>query len=191
MLILGLSGVGKTDTSNALAGRHSLRHIDMYHRACFKGVGLPSAWDSDLKQVDFAVLACHILDKLQNGDEGAVLSFPADYRFDSGQIAAASAHAISTVILWGPFECCWESRCKRQESRGKGTPSRPGYCKKNEPTFEFYSHEEFERFRVQALNADCSRPAVEQVLAEIDASLAVQREQCLANNGTGQAASSV
>ena len=166
MFILGLSGIGKTTTSQALADRHSLRHIDMDHTNCFERMGLPSTWDSDLKNVDFAVLAPHILNKLKVGDEGAVLSFPTDYRFDSEQIAAAAAHGISIIILWGPLEGCWESRRKRQESRHKGTPSKLKYYTKNQATHELYSHDKFATHRVQALNVDGSRPPVDHVLAE-------------------------
>lgn len=151
-----------------------MRYLNMDHTSAFERIGLPSHWDNDLKQTDFAVLANHVRNELQDREQGAVLDFRTDYRFEIGQITTAAAHGISTIILSGPLDSCWESRRKRQEARGKGTPSKSNYYEKNEPTVELYSRDEFAKFRVHTLNIDGS-PRFGNLLPEVDASLAGQR----------------
>jgi hypothetical protein len=140
----------------------------------FKHVGLPNEWDADIERVDFAAFADHVRSGIKDEDRGAILSFPTTYRFTREQLDIAAARGISVVILWGPFECCAKARRERQEARGKGTPSASRYERLNKPTFDMYSRGEYERFRVETLDANCSRRPYETVLADIAARIADQ-----------------
>jgi phosphoribulokinase len=57
IFVLGLSGVGKTTTSDEMGKMHALLHIDMDHDNPFERIGLPNEWDMDIRKVDFVRLA--------------------------------------------------------------------------------------------------------------------------------------
>ena len=156
IILLGLSGVGKTSTSDELGKKYTLWHKDMDRSNSFKRIGLPNEWDTDIEQVDFALLADHVRSRIKDEDRGAILSFPTIYRFTREQFDSAAARGIRVVILWGLFKWCAMVRRERQEAREKGTPSARRYKRLNKPTFEMYSRGEYERFRVKTLDADCS-----------------------------------
>jgi hypothetical protein len=65
-------------------------------------------------------------------------------------------------------------RRERQEARKKGTPSASRYQRLNNPTFEMYSHGEYDRFRVWTLDANCSHRPYKDILADISARIADQ-----------------
>jgi hypothetical protein len=174
IFVLGLSGVGKTTTSDELGKMHALRHIDMDHGNPFECIGLPNEWDMDIRQVDFVLLAENVRSRIRDGDRGAILSFPTTYRFTREQFDCAAACGIYVVILWGLFECCAVVRRKRQEARKKGTPSARRYKRLNTPTFDRYSQGEYDDFRVWTLDANCSHLPYKDILADITACIADQ-----------------
>lgn len=174
IFVLGLSGIGKTSTSEALRKKCALRHIDMDRSNSFKRIGLPNEWDADIEQVDFAAFTDHVRSTLRDEDRGVILSFPTTYRFTRKQIDSAATRGIAVVILWGPFECCAKARRERQEARGKGTPSASRYERLNKPTFDLYARGDYDNFRVDTLDANGSRRPYEAVLADIEARLADQ-----------------
>ena len=174
IFVLGLSGVGKTSTSDELGKKYSLRHIDMDHSNSFKRIGLPNEWDADIQQVDFALLADNVQSCLKDEDRGVILSFPTVHRFTRNQFDSAAAYGIRVVILWGLFKCCARVRRERQEERKKGPPSARRYQRLNNPTFEMYSHAAYDRYRVWTLDANCSHRSYEDILADITACIADQ-----------------
>ena len=181
VLVLGLSGVGKTSTSDALGKKYALWHINMDRSNSFKRIGLPNEWDTDIERVDFAAFADHVRSLIKDEDRGAILSFPTTYRFTREQLDSAAVRGICVVILWGPFECCAMVRRERQEARGKGTPSARRYKRLNKPTFEMYSRGEYERFRVKTLYANCSHRQYEAILADIAERIADQGAELAAD----------
>jgi adenylate kinase family enzyme len=174
IFVLGLSGVGKTRTSDELGKKYSLWHIDMDGDNSFKSIGLPNEWDTDIQQVDFALLADNVRSCIKDEDRGVILSFPTIHRFTRDQFDRASPFGICVVILWGLFECCAKIRRERQEARKKGTPSARRYKRLNTPTFEIYSHGDYDRFRVWTLDENCSHRSYKDILADITACIADQ-----------------
>jgi adenylate kinase family enzyme len=174
IFVLGLSGVGKTSTSDELGKKYALWHIDMDGSNSFKRIGLPNEWDTDIEQVDFALFADHVRSRIKDDDRGAILSFPTICRFTREQLDIAAACGICVVILWGLFKCCEKVRRERQEARGKGRHSARRYRRLNKPTFEMYSSREYERFRVWTLDPNCSHGRYKDILADITARIADQ-----------------
>ena len=160
ILVLGLSGVGKTHTAKALSTRCSLHHIDIDRKSRgFAKTGFPPEWDKDVGRVDFALLAADVRARLDDQHQGAVLSFPTTYRFTREQFNVPRTHSIGIVLLWGALERCWDVRCERQRKNKGTTPSHPDYLRKNGPTFKIYKVAEYDEFRVEAFRSDGSRPS--------------------------------
>ena len=186
VFVMGLSGVGKTYTAKAISREFSLQHIDIDRTGGgFAKAGFPREWDGDVARVDFTVLGVGVRSHLGDQDQGAVLSFPTTYRFTSEQLGVALTHGVGVILLWGALECCWDVRRKRQEKNKGTTPSRKRYDRKNEPTFEMYRRVEYDKFRVDALLADGSRPSAEELLALVLERLAKQGIQLPATHVSG------
>jgi hypothetical protein len=175
IFVLGLSGVGKTDTAKALSRDYSLLHIDMDLKGRgFAIAGFPSEWDKDVSQVDFGLLATGVRRCLGDQHQGAVLSFPPTYRFTREQLSVASTHGVGVVVLWGALEWCWNVRRKRQEKNKGTTPNHADYLRKNKPTFEIYEGTEYDEFKAEAFQPDGSRPSWETLMTLVLAGLANQ-----------------
>jgi adenylate kinase family enzyme len=176
IFVLGLSGVGKTDTAEGLSKIGSLLHIDIDRRGGgFAKAGFPSEWDRDIARVDFDCLTTGIRARLNDRHQGAVLSFPTTYRFTREQLGVTSTHRVGIIVLWGAMEHCYDVRRKRQQEDKGTTPGRSDYPRKNGPTFDVYKAEEYDEFRVEAFQPDGSRPPRETVLRHILTRLASQR----------------
>jgi len=175
IFVLGISGVGKTDTAKALSKNYSLLHIDIDRKGGgFAKAGFPPKWDEDVARVDFALLAAGVRGCIDDQHQGAVLSFPTKYRFRRQQLSVASTHGVGVIVLWGALERCWDVRRERQE-KNKGTmPDHDDYLQKNRPTFEMYNGAEYNEFKVEAFQPDGSRPSREILLALVLARLANQ-----------------
>jgi len=175
IFVLGLSGVGKTDTAKALSKNYSLLHIDIDRKGGgFAKAGFPPEWDEDVARVDFAHLAAGVRDRLGDQHQGAVVSFPTTYRFRREQLAVASTHGVGVVVLWGALERCWDVRRERQEKNKRMTPDHADYLRKNRPTFEMYEGAEYDEFKAEAFQPDGSRPSRETLLTLVLARLAKQ-----------------
>ena len=90
ILVLGLSGVGKTSTSDELGKKYLLQHIDMDRSNSLKRIGLPNEWDTDVQQVDFALLADNVRSCIEDEDRGVILSSPTVHRFTGKQFDGAA-----------------------------------------------------------------------------------------------------
>jgi hypothetical protein len=175
IFVLGISGVGKTDTAKALSKDYSLLHIDIDRKGGgFAKAGFPPEWDEDIARVDFALLAAGVRACLGDHHQGAVLSFPTTYRFSRKQLSVASTHGIGVVVLWGALERCWEVRRERQEKSKGTTPDHTDYLQKNRPTFEMYESAEYGEFKTEAFQQNRSRPSRGTLLILVLARLANQ-----------------
>jgi|MTBAKSStandDraft_1061840.scaffolds.fasta_scaffold05670_2 hypothetical protein len=173
--MLGLSGVGKDYACCVLKEGCSLLHKDMDQGHAFERAGLPPEWDKNILLVDFGVLADRIRVCLLDDHQGAVLTFPTTYRFDSEQLNVASLEGIMAVLLWGPLEFCWKVRYHRQHIlHKKKPPDYNDYLKKNLPTFQIYKCPDYNVFRVANFGVDGSRPSRDVLLARMLNSMANQ-----------------
>jgi len=175
ILVLGLSGVGKTVTAKALSKDYSLLYIDIDRKGRgFAKAGFPGEWDEDVARVDFALLTAGVRDRLRDQYQGAIFSFPTTYRFSREQLDIASTHGVGVVVLWGVLDRCWDVRRERQEKNKGTTPDHADYLRKNSPTFEMYEGAEYDEFKVEAFRPDGSRPSRETLLRLVLARLANQ-----------------
>jgi len=174
ILVFGLSGVGKTYAAKAIRREFSFEHLDIDRNRGFASAGFPSEWDSDVECVDFADLAAAVRGRLGDQYRGVILSFPTTYRFTREQLCTASSLGIGVVILWGTVKQCWDVRRERQRKNKGTTPSHADYLRKNEPTFDLYKAAGCDEFRLEAFQADGSRPSRGILLARIRERLANQ-----------------
>ena len=164
ILVLGLSGVGKTFTAELIGRACSLKHFDMDDsrkglRKSFDQYSFPTEWCDHGSQVDFRSLTSTFRGLLGAEDRGAVASFPTLCRFRHEQLRDASTqYGVGVVLLWGKLKHCWNVRRKRQKENKGTTPSYTDYRKKNKPTFEMYKGEEYNEFRVENLQRGGFRP---------------------------------
>ena len=170
ILLFGPSGVGKSYALELLANNCFLSvHIDTDNKKrTFGANGFPPEWDgnANYNKVNFPQLIAELRDRLESTDAGAAISFPTTYVFEAKQLLEAKQLGATPIILWCKKEDCIQAATKRINKKGLSFDS-PRYESKNVPTFQTYSHSEYDAFRLEAFQDDGSRYDDEMWLKQI------------------------
>ena len=168
IFLLGPSGSGKSYLSKLLEKDKFLYvHIDTDSgRRTFVANGFPSEWDDDFHKVNLAHLVGELRDRLDNEDEGVVVSLPTVHVFTPEKLVEAAQLGVTPVVLWGKQEDCIRAAEKRIHKKGRPF-NLHRYKRLNGPTFRAYGSPEYGAFRVEAFREDGSRYPDEEWLARI------------------------
>jgi hypothetical protein len=167
VMILGPSGVGKTDTSKCIERMLQFLRVDFDRDTPFETNGFPREWDYNLGEVNLSLLATETRTRATaKGKRGVVMSFATIHVFTRQQLEEASAVGIVPVALMGSEERCINARRERQLKRNKNF-NEHAYRRKNKATFETYNRPEFDDIRLETFRADGSRWDCGELVSQI------------------------
>ena len=161
LLVLGPSGVGKSEISKNIQNAYSFLHVDIDQdrdsKHGFELNDFPAQWDRDVTLIDFMQLAEEIQRRVtQQSRTGAIISVPTIHVFSAQQLDTACSSGLSPVVLWGTEQQCIQARRTRSKRNRKRFNEKDveRYQRKNKRTFETYSRSEYDQYRIVVFSPD-------------------------------------